>query len=153
MKFQLTSTAFQQGQPVPPEYTADGENKSPPLKWSEPPEATKSFALVCEDPDAPKGTFTHWVAFNLPAESRELAEAVPKEPSLPNGTVQGTSGMGHIGYAGPAPPPGKPHHYYFKLYALDTPLDLQAGASLADVRSAIRGHVVAETQLMGTYAR
>jgi Raf kinase inhibitor-like YbhB/YbcL family protein len=153
MDFELTSTAFQQGKSIPPEYTADGLDKSPPLKWSEPPDGTKSLALVCEDPDAPKGTFPHWVVFNVPPATRELGEGIPQEPELANGTVQGSNGMGRVGYAGPAPPRGKPHHYFFKLYALDTELGLQPGATLANLRSAIPGHVLAESQLMGLYGR
>jgi Raf kinase inhibitor-like YbhB/YbcL family protein len=153
MNFELTSSAFQQGQPIPPEYTADGLDKSPPLKWSEPPGGTKSLALVCEDPDAPKGTFPHWVIFNLPPETRELGEGVPKEQELADGTTQGANGMGQVGYAGPAPPRGKAHHYFFKLYALDTPLGLQPGSTLHDLRAALPGHVLAESQLMGTYGR
>jgi len=114
---------------------------------------TRSFALVCDDPDAPRGTFTHWVVFNLPAESRELSEGVPAEATLPNGTCQGTNGFGKVGYGGPAPPPGKPHHYFFKLYALDGPLDLKPGATKDEVLAAARGHVLGEAQLMGLYAR
>jgi hypothetical protein len=153
MDFELTSTAFQQGEAVPRDYTGDGRNLSPPLKWSEPPTGTRAFALVCEDPDAPRGTFTHWVAFNLPAESRELSEGIPAEPSLANGTLQGDNDFGKVGYGGPAPPPGKPHRYFFKLYALDAPLDLPAGTSKGDLLQKAGGHVLAEIQLMGKYGR
>ena len=153
MGLELTSIAFQEGEFIPREYTGDGQNGSPPLKWSNPPSGTKSLALVCEDPDAPKGTFAHWVIFNLPAESRELDAGVPQEPTLANGTVQGTNGMGQVGYAGPAPPPGKEHHYAFKLYALDTSLDLHPGASARELRAILPGHVLAESQLIGIYGR
>ena len=153
MKLELTSTAFQDGEPIPPAYTADGLNKSPPLKWSEPPAGTKSLALVCEDPDAPKGTFIHWVAFNIPTEARELDEGIPQEQKLPNGIVQGANGMGQVGYAGPSPPRGKPHHYHFKLYALDTSLGLEPGTGASDVKAATAGHVLAESDLVGTYGR
>jgi Raf kinase inhibitor-like YbhB/YbcL family protein len=153
MELELTSTAFQEGETIPQEFTGDGRNSSPPLKWSNPPSGTKSLALVCEDPDAPKGTFTHWVVFNLPPESRELAEGVPQEPALANGTIQGTNGMGRIGYVGPSPPPGKKHHYAFKLYALDTSVDLPSGASLRDLRAVMPGHVLAESELTGIYGR
>src|SRR5438874_11965395 len=125
MALDLTSTAFQEGQSIPKEYTGDGRNVSPPLQWSDPPTGTRSLALVCEDPDAPRGTFTHWAIFNLPAESRELSAGVPAEPALPNGTAQATNDFGKVGYGGPSPPPGKPHRYVFKLYALDRPLDVQ----------------------------
>ena len=106
MALELTSTAFQHGEVIPPKYTADGLNKSPPLSWIQPPEGTKSLALLCDDPDAPKGAFTHWIAFNIPPEEQELGEGVPQEP-IANGTVQGENDMGQVGYAGPAPPRGK----------------------------------------------
>ena len=153
MDLQLTSSAFQEGQSIPPVYRADGLNKSPPLKWNEPPGGTKALALVCEDPDAPKGTFTHWVAFNIPPESRELGEGMPSEQKLANGTVQGKNDMGQVGYAGPAPPRGKPHHYQFELFALDTSLGLQPGISAKDLKAAISGHVLAEGRLTGSYGR
>lgn len=151
MELQLSSTAFKPGQEIPAKYTGDGENSSPPLKWNDPPSGTKSLALVCEDPDAPKGAFTHWVLFNLPADARALDEGISHEPTLPGGAIQGANGMGRAGYDGPAPPPGKPHHYIFHLYALDTPLDLPAGTPLRDVRASMEGHVLAESELVGTY--
>jgi Raf kinase inhibitor-like YbhB/YbcL family protein len=147
MNIELTSPAFRSGDTIPSEYTADGRNLPPPLAWGNPPASTECFALVCEDPDAPRGTFTHWVAFNLPAKSREL------DGGLPAGAVQGSNDFGKIGYGGPAPPRGKPHHYLFKLYALDRPLALPSGASKDQVREAMNGHVLAEGQLVGTYAR
>lgn len=150
---ELTSTAFEQGERIPEEYTADGRNISPLLKWDDPPEDTESFAIVCEDPDAPRGTFTHWVIFNLPAESRELSEGMSHQKTLPNGTSQGTNDFGKLGYGGPATPPGKPHRYYFRLYALDTRLALEAGATKQELLAAMDGHVLAEGQLMGTYSR
>jgi Raf kinase inhibitor-like YbhB/YbcL family protein len=151
MTIQLTSTAFEQGRPIPRRYSGEGENVSPPLKWTDPPEGTKGFALVCEDPDAPRGTFTHWVAFNLPAVSRELGEGVLREEGEPNGMRQGTNDFGRVGYDGPKPPPGKPHRYFFKLSALDRPLDLPAAVKKDGLLKAIRGHVLGEAQLMGTY--
>jgi Raf kinase inhibitor-like YbhB/YbcL family protein len=153
MALELTSPALQEGATIPRQYTADGRNVSPPLRWQEPPAGTGSLALICEDPDAPRGTFTHWVVFNLPAESRELGEAVPAEATLPQGAAQGANDFGKVGYGGPKPPPGKPHRYFFKLYALDSRLDLQAGAGKEDLRVAMKGHVLAEGQLMGTYGR
>src|SRR5688500_530249 len=119
MAFELTSPAIKPGQSIPVDYTADGRNVSPPLKWTKPPPGTKTFALLCEDPDATRGTFTHWVVCNVPAEAKELVEA-----ALPDGAVQGVNSFGKATYGGPAPPPGKPHHYHFKLYALDTNLPL-----------------------------
>ena len=153
MALELTSAAFQGGQPIPRQYTGDGRNLSPPLTWRDPPAGTRSLALICEDPDAPRGTFTHWVAFNLPAESGELGEGVPAEPTLPNGTVQGTNDFGRAGYGGPKPPPGKPHRYVFQLYALDRPLDVPPGATKAQLLVAMKGHILGAAQLVGTYAR
>jgi Raf kinase inhibitor-like YbhB/YbcL family protein len=153
MALELTSNAFPEGATIPTEHTADGRNASPPLKWPEPPAGTKRFALICEDPDAPRGTFTHWVLFNLPAESRELRADIPPETTLANGSIQGTNSFGKVGYGGPSPPPGKPHRYFFKLYALDRELDLPAGATKESVVSAMKGHILAEGRLMGTYSR
>ena len=153
MAFEMSSSAFQEGKSIPQQYTGDGRNISPPLRWGDPPAGTRSLALICEDPDAPRGTFTHWVAFNLPAESRELAEGVPGEETLPNGTTQGTNDFGKVGYGGPKPPPGKPHHYFFKLYALDQPVELRPGATKAQLLAAVKGHVLGEAQVMGTFAR
>jgi Raf kinase inhibitor-like YbhB/YbcL family protein len=152
MAFELTSTAFQEGESIPQQYTGDGRNVSPPLKWRDPPTGTRSLALICEDPDAPRGTFTHWVVFNLPAESRELAEGVPAEATLPNGTAQGTNDLGKVGYGGPSPPPGKPHRYFFKLQALDQPVELPPGATKSQLLAAVKDHVLGEAQLMGTFA-
>jgi Raf kinase inhibitor-like YbhB/YbcL family protein len=153
MAFELTSTAFQDGEPIPRQYTGDGRNISPPLQWRDPPAGTRGLALICEDPDAPRGTFTHWVVFNLPAESRELAESVPSEGALPNGTTQGINDFGKVGYGGPSPPPGKPHRYLFKLQALDQPVELPPGATKSQLLAAVKGHVLGEAQFMGTFGR
>jgi Raf kinase inhibitor-like YbhB/YbcL family protein len=153
MALELTSTAFREGTPIPGQYTGDGRNSSPPLQWRDLPAGTRSLALVCEDPDAPRGTFTHWVAYNLPAESRELPEGVPTEPTLSDGTLQGTNDFGRVGYGGPAPPAGKPHRYFFKLFALDGPLHLPPGVTRPQLLAAVKGRVLAEAQLMGTYSR
>jgi Raf kinase inhibitor-like YbhB/YbcL family protein len=150
---QLTSSAFGEGQTIPAKYTADGENLSPPLAWSDPPAGTASYALICDDPDAPRGTWVHWVIFNLPDDLRELKEGVPTLGTLPNGARQGKNDFGNIGYGGPAPPPGKPHRYFFKLYAVDTQLGLPAGATKEQVLTAIKSHVLAEGRLMGKYQR
>jgi Raf kinase inhibitor-like YbhB/YbcL family protein len=148
---ELKSAAFASGDPIPPRFTGDDGNFSPPLAWSDPPPGTRSLALVCIDPDAPHGPFTHWVVFNLPADSRDLPEGIPPEPTLDDGTNQGANDLGEIGYAGPAPPRGKLHHYVFKLFALDTPLNLPPGASHAQLRAATPGHVLAEAELIGTF--
>jgi Raf kinase inhibitor-like YbhB/YbcL family protein len=153
MSFHLTSTAFEEGQPIPLHYTAEGRNVSPQLKWTEPPAETTCLALICEDPDAPRGTFTHWVIFNIPVQSRELPEGIPHREGLGNGTRQGRNDFGKLGYNGPKPPPGRPHRYQFKLFALDRLLDVTASDSRNHVVNAMRGHVLAETQLTGTYRR
>jgi Raf kinase inhibitor-like YbhB/YbcL family protein len=153
-KLELTSTAFTEGGTIPTQYTGDGKDVSPPLRWSGAPAGTRSFALICDDPDAPRKTWVHWVLFNLPADMNELPEAVPAERTLARGARQGTNDFGKIGYGGPAPPRGHgAHRYFFKLYALDTTLDLQPGATKADVEAAMKGHVLAEGQLMGKYER
>jgi hypothetical protein len=150
---QLMSSAFEEGAAIPKQYTGDGKNVSPPLRWSDVPEGTRSFALICDDPDAPRGTWVHWVLLNLPGDTRELAEAVPATGALPSGARQGKNDFGKIGYGGPAPPPGKPHRYFFKLYALDSMLDLKEGATKQQLEQAMKGHVLAQGQLMGKYAR
>jgi Raf kinase inhibitor-like YbhB/YbcL family protein len=149
----VESPAFSAGFPIPRDCTADGSNASPPLRWSDPPEGTASFALVCEDPDAPRGTFTHWVLFNLPPGARELLPGVPPDPDLTSGARQGTNDFGRLGYAGPSPPPGAPHRYFFKVYALDARLGLPAGATRDQVLGAMRGHHLAEGRLFGVYGR
>lgn len=153
MFIELTSTAFQPGETIPKQHTGDGADQSPPLRWSEPPKGTQSLALICDDPDAPRGTWVHWVLFNLPAQARELNESVPTTESLSNGGKQGKNDFGNIGYGGPAPPRGKPHRYFFKLYALDVALDLPAGATKAQLVDAMTAHILAVGQLVGKYQR
>jgi Raf kinase inhibitor-like YbhB/YbcL family protein len=153
VKIDLTSPAFREGEAIPRQFTADGKDVSPPLRWGEPPPGTASLALVCEDPDAPRGLWVHWVIFHLPASARELLEGVPAADVLPEGAKQGKNDFGNLGYGGPSPPRGKPHRYYFKLYALDAQLDLPAGATRDEFLAAMRGHVLAEGQLMGRYGR
>ncbi|HET7212259.1 MAG TPA: YbhB/YbcL family Raf kinase inhibitor-like protein [Terriglobia bacterium] len=151
--FHLESAAFKEGAFIPARFSCQGENVSPPLAWSGPPSGARSFALIVEDPDAPAGTWTHWVAYNLPAQSRAMAENTPEQGELANGGLQGTSSFGSVGYGGPCPPPGKAHRYFFRLYALDTLLDLKAGANSPDVLAAMQGHVMGEAQLMGRFKR
>jgi Raf kinase inhibitor-like YbhB/YbcL family protein len=150
---QLTSAAFQEGDTVPKQYTGDGPDNSPPVRWSGAPEATKSFALVCEDPDAPRGTWVHWVIWNLPPDVHELSEGMPTSATLPNNARQGKNDFGKIGYGGPAPPRGKPHRYFFKIYALDGTLDLPEGATKKQLEQVLKDHVLASGQLMGKYGR
>ena len=150
----VTSTAFQQDGTIPKQYTGEGKDLSPPLAWSGGPANVKSFALICDDPDAPrKDPWVHWVLFNVPGDVKELTEGASRSAGLPAGATEGKNDFGKIGYGGPMPPPGKPHRYYFKLYALDTMLDMKEGATKQQVESAIEGHIVAEGQLMGKYAR
>jgi Raf kinase inhibitor-like YbhB/YbcL family protein len=149
----LHSPAFQEGKPIPTKFTGEGPDVSPALAWDEAPAGTRSFTLICDDPDAPRGTWVHWVLYNLPPETRSLPEGVPAEERLPSGALQGTTDFQRIGYGGPMPPPGKPHRYFFKLYALDTPLNLAPGATKAQVEQALHGHVLGQAQLMGTYQR
>jgi hypothetical protein len=151
--FVLTSPAFSDGERIPDRYTCVGEDVSPPLRWEGVPEGTKSFALVVEDPDAPGGTFIHWVLYNLPATISELAEGVPRTERLASGALQGVNDFGVVGYRGPCPPPGAPHRYFFILRALDVELDLKPGATKAQLERASQGHVLAEAELMGKYSR
>jgi Raf kinase inhibitor-like YbhB/YbcL family protein len=150
--FRLTSSAFQQGDPIPVIYSCDGENTSPRLTWTNPPAGTQSLALIFDDPDAPGGTWVHWVLFNLPAETRSLPEAVSPDPTLANGALHGLNSWGSVGYGGPCPPGGE-HRYFFKLYALDSVLDLEVGAAKEQLLAAMADHIVAEVELMGTYSR
>lgn len=149
----LSSPAFTEGGTIPKEHTGDGPDTSPPLQWSEVPPATRSVALICDDPDAPRGTWVHWVLFNLPPGTRDLSAGVPKQGTLPSGVKQGTTDFRKVGYGGPAPPPGKPHRYFFKLYAVDTMLNLPEGATKAEVEAALKGHTLEMVQLMGLYGR
>jgi Raf kinase inhibitor-like YbhB/YbcL family protein len=150
--FELTSAAFAPGQPIPAKYTCDGEDISPPLDWQDPPEDTKSFALVVDDPDAPAGTWVHWVLYNLPAESRNLPQAVPPDAAMADDGKNGKNSWKRLGYGGPCPPGGT-HRYFFKLYALDTVLELDDGPGKDQLAQAMEGHILAQTDLMGTYAR
>ncbi|HEV2390719.1 MAG TPA: YbhB/YbcL family Raf kinase inhibitor-like protein [Verrucomicrobiae bacterium] len=150
---QLTSAAFTEGEAIPVKYTCEGKNVSPPLAWSGVPAGARSLALIADDPDAPSGTWVHWVVYGLPGDAKELAEDLPKGQYIADGAKQGLNDFKHLGYGGPCPPPGKAHHYFFKLYALDTPLDLKPGATKSDLERAIQEHILAEGQLMGTYKR
>jgi Raf kinase inhibitor-like YbhB/YbcL family protein len=150
---QVTSTAFSLGEMIPKKFTCDGSDVSPQLAWNAPPPGTESFALIADDPDAPVGTWVHWVLYDLPASARELAEGLTKQEQLPSGAHQGRNDFGKIGYGGPCPPPGSPHRYFFKLYALDAKPNLKAGATKADVERALKGHILGQGQLMGRYGR
>ena len=152
IKMEIKSPAFEDGGMIPAKYTCDDQDISPPLEWSNVPEDAKSLALICDDPDAPMGTWVHWVIFNLPPDKKELPENMPSDASLENGALQGMTDFGRTGYGGPCPPGGT-HRYYFKLYALDTKLDQKAGVTKARLLKAMEGHVLAECRLMGKYTR
>lgn len=152
MSLSLTSSAFQEGGPIPATYTCEGRDMSPPLAWTEPPDGTKSLALISDDPDAPGKTWVHWVIYNLPPSVRQLPQAFPPEKERPDGTRQGMTDFGRIGYGGPCPPSGT-HRYYFKLYALDATVGLPPGATKSQLEAAMNGHILAQAQLMGTYRR
>jgi Raf kinase inhibitor-like YbhB/YbcL family protein len=153
MALTVLSSAFQEGGEIPARYTCEGQDVSPALTWDEPPAGTQSFALIMDDPDAPGGVFTHWVLFNLPADSRDLSEAVPTQPQLPDGSLQGKNDFGRIGYGGPCPPSGRPHRYQFTIYVLDQTLDLEAGTSKKQIIDAMQGHILVQGRLTGTYQR
>ncbi len=153
MSFQLSSTAFAASQIIPKKFTCDASDVSPQLSWDGAPSGTKTFALIMDDPDAPVGTWVHWVLYSLPGNTKELPEGVEKQEQLSSGALQGRNDFRKIGYGGPCPPPGKPHRYFFKLYALDAHLDLKAGASKTDLERAMKGHILAQAELVGRYGR
>lgn len=150
---ELKSTAFEHGQAIPAKYTGDGEDVSPPLAWTNLPAGTTSIVIICDDPDAPMGTFVHWLIYDVPAKENGLAEGVPRDEQLRNGACQGTNDFGRYGYIGPSPPPGGVHHYHFRLYALSKPTGLKPGASRADIEAAMKGKILGTTELVGTYQR
>ncbi len=153
MALTLISTAFKEGELIPKKYTCVGQDVSPTLQWSGAPQGTLSFALICDDPDAPVGTWVHWVFFNIPPEENGLPEGVPTKEAFPKGAMQGLNDFKRVGYGGPCPPPGKPHRYDFKLYALDALLNLRPRATKSQVLDATKGHILAEAQLMGRFGR
>jgi len=152
MAFELKSSAFGAGQSIPRKFTCDGQGVSPPLSWSDPPPGTRSLALISDDPDAPAGVWVHWVLYNLPVAARSLPEAVSADAERPDGSRHGQNGWRRLGYGAPCPPSGT-HRYFFKLYALDAPLELAAGANKQQVLKAMEGHILGQAELMGTYKR
>ena len=152
MALSLTSIAFAAGKPIPAVYSCKGRSISPPLAWTGAPAETASFALIMDDPDAPSGTFVHWVIYNIPAASKGLPEAVSNDAKLADGTLQGNNGAGQTGYTGPCPPSGT-HRYFFKLYALDSTLNLPPGSSKDQLLKAMQGHILAQGELMGTFSK
>jgi Raf kinase inhibitor-like YbhB/YbcL family protein len=152
MTLTITSSAFAAGEAIPSRHTCEGENLSPPLRWSGVPPGARSLALICDDPDAPVGTWVHWVLYAVPPALDSLPEGVAKTETV-LGARQGVNDFHRVGYGGPCPPPGKAHRYFFRLYALDAPIDLAARAGRKDVDAAMQGHVIAQGELMGTYRR
>lgn len=155
----VTSPAIKAGETIPRDYTADGRNISPPLQWSGAPASTREFAVICDDPDVPMPQpFVHWVIYKIPGTATGLPENIPIDPATPMpaeiaGAVQGTSGFRRPIYRGPAPPPGKPHHYHFRVYAIDAVLDLKPGLTKRELLEAIQGHIVGEGELVAIYER
>jgi Raf kinase inhibitor-like YbhB/YbcL family protein len=153
MEINLNSSAFESGDSIPKQFTCDGEDASPPLSWSGVPEGTLSLALILDDPDAPTGIWVHWVLFNIPPSLTSLPTRVQKDAVVDGIGSQGNNDSRRTGYSGPCPPRGKPHRYYFKLYALDTTLNIGPGATKTQVEGAMQGHILAQGQIMGTYGR
>ena len=157
MTFSLTSPAFQEESTIPKKFTCDGADLSPALQWKGVPNGTKSFAMIMDDPDAPPGTWVHWILYNLPATVTALPEGVAKKEEGPSGSKQGlvwgVDSFSRVGYFGPCPPPGTPHRYYFKLYALNTLLDLPPKATKLQVEAQMKNHILGQATLMGRYGR
>lgn len=152
-KVSISSNAFKDGGNIPARHTCDGRDLSPDLNWTGVPEKTKSLALVMDDPDAPMGTWVHWVLYNIPKDKKGLIEGVPRSEVLEDGSMHGRTDSRKTGYGGPCPPRGPAHRYYFKLYALDKSLNLPPNASKQEVEAAMEGHVLGKGELMGRYGR
>jgi Raf kinase inhibitor-like YbhB/YbcL family protein len=153
MSLKIESSGFKSGGDIPRKFTCEGAEVSPPLKWDDPPTGTKSLALIADDPDAPAGTWVHWVMYNMEPQLRELHEDIAQAEEVPGIGRQGLNDFRKIGYGGPCPPPGKPHRYFFKLYALDAKLNLKTRATKLDVEQAMKGHILAQAELVGKYRR
>lgn len=153
MQLTVTSSSFVAGAVIPVRFSGEGADVSPALAWSGAPMGARSYAVICDDPDAPRGTFVHWLLWNIPAETNALREHVASLATLPDGSRQGTGDFGRVGYGGPLPPHGSTHRYYFRVYALDTMLTLAPGARRAQLDAAMEGHILAQGELMGTFTR
>ena len=153
MAFKLTSNSFSQGRTIPQKHTCDGADISPALQWTDAHQGTQSFSLIMDDPDAPGGTWVHWLLYNLPASVHELPEALPKKKELSSGAQQGLNDFRKNGYGGPCPPPGPAHRYSFRLYALDCMSKLEPGATKSELEKAVQGHILGQTELMCRYGR
>ena len=153
MALSLNSSAIEPGAMIPRQHTCDGKDASPPLRWIGAPQGSKGFALICDDPDAPMGTWVHWVIYSIPETADRLPEAVPATDRLEDGTLQGINDFGRIGYGGPCPPRGKPHRYFFRLYALNEQLSLRKGLTKKELLKEVEGHVLETAALFGLYGR
>ena len=153
MAFQIKSPAFGEGQGIPKKYSCDGSDISPELTWSDPPAGVKEYALITDDPDAPVGNWVHWVLYKIPPDLKGIPEGIGKSDEVPGVGVQGKNSWGRNGYGGPCPPPGKPHRYYFKFYALSKTLEGKPGMTKEQLLAAIQGAILGEVQLMGTFGR
>ncbi len=151
MAFNITTTAFEYGASIPQKHTCEGDNTSPPLRWDESPKGTITYALIMEDPDAPGGTFTHWIVYNIPGDATELEKIIPIEKHLDNKAIQGKNDFGKIGYGGPCPPKGEEHRYYFKIFALKKKIAPESANKREDFYEAIEGSVLDEAMYMGRY--
>ena len=152
-KIELKTTSFTPGGFIPKRFTCEAADVSPALAWTDPPLGTQSFAIIEDDPDAPSGTFVHWVVYDLPAAYRKLPEALSRNDQMPDGGRQGTNDFSRTGYSGPCPPPGRPHRYFIRLYAVDAILNLRPAATRKEVDAAMQGHILAQAELMGRFAR
>jgi hypothetical protein len=152
-KIELKTTSFTPGDFIPKRFTCEAADVSPALTWTEPPPGTQSFAIIEDDPDAPSGTFVHWLVYDLPAAYRSLPEALSGNDQMAGGGRQGTNDFSRTGYSGPCPPPGRPHRYFIRLYALDAKLDLRPAATRKELEAAMKGHILARAELMGRYQR
>ncbi len=152
-EFHLSSPAFASGAAIPQQFSCQGADVSPELQWTDPPAGTAAFALIMDDPDAPSGTWVHWVVWNIPAGEHGTEQSFPRQDQLPNGTRQGRNSFRKIGYNGPCPPPGKTHRYFFRVYALRTEMELPPGATRGELDEALKGHVLGHAEYMGTYRR
>lgn len=153
MSLSISSPSFSNGGSIDKKFTCEGADVSPQLAWTEPPAGTKTFALLADDPDAPVGNWNHWTLWNLPPNLRSLPEGLSKDAHLPDGSEQGMNDFHRTGYNGPCPPAGKPHRYYFKLFALDAKLNLGSSAGKPELERAMKGHILAQAEWMGTYKR
>ncbi len=153
MALRVSSTQWKRGETIPKKYTGDGADVSPPLVFEGVPTGTKSFALICDDPDAPVGTWVHWIIYDIPRTAKGLPEGVATPATLPDGTHQGRNSWKKTGYGGPSPPPGKPHRYFFRLYALREPLGLAPGLGAKEVEAAARTKSIEAAEYMGMYGR